>query len=60
MDTRILEENNQQCIKQYISLKPSDVISTDGKTIMGAGERGDTCYVHMVTAWQIKDSRKDN
>ena len=58
MDTRILEENNQQCIKQYIRLKPSDVISTDGKTIMGAGERGDTCYVHMVTACQIKIAEK--
>lgn len=54
MDTKILEENYQQWIKQYISLKPGDVISTDGKTIRGAGERGDTGYVHMVTACQTE------
>ena len=42
MDTRILEENYQQWIKQYISLTPGDVISIDGKTIRGAGERGDS------------------
>lgn len=54
MYTRILEENYQQWIKQYISLNPGNVISIDGKTIRGAGERGDTGYVHMVTACQTE------
>ena len=52
MDAKVLEENYQQWVKQYIHLKPGDVISIDGKTIRGAGERGDSGYVHMVTACQ--------
>lgn len=52
MDAKILENNYQQWIKQYIHLKPGDVISIDGKTMRGAGERGDSGYVHMVTACQ--------
>ena len=52
MDANVLEENYQQWVKQYIHLEPGDVISIDGKTIRGAGVRGDSGSVHMVTACQ--------
>ncbi len=52
MDAKVLEENYQQWIKQYIRLKPGDTISIDGKTIRGAGERGESSYVHLVSACQ--------
>lgn len=69
MDAKLLEENHQQWIKQYVRLKAGDVISIDGKTIKGAGGRGEPSHVHLVNAClsetgvslgQIKVDEKSN
>lgn len=50
MDPIALEENYQEWIKEYVELKPGDIISVDGKTIRGAGVKGSSSAVHMVSA----------
>ena len=50
IDPAILEAHYQEWIADYIKLKAGDIVSIDGKTIRGAGERGDEGYVHMVSA----------
>ena len=69
IDPAILEAHYQEWIADYIKLKAGDIVSIDGKTIRGAGERGDEGYVHMVSACesesgislgQIKVDEKSN
>ena len=64
-----MEAHYQEWIADYIKLKAGDVFSIDGKTIRGAGERGNEGYVHMVSACesesgislgQIKVDEKSN
>ncbi len=65
----IMEAHYQEWVSEYVKAKPGDCISVDGKTICGAGERGEEGFVHMVSAChsesgislgQVKVEQKSN
>lgn len=50
MNPAVLEENYQKWIKRFVKVSKDSVISIDGKTIRGAGNKDGESYAHIVSA----------
>lgn len=50
MDPAVLEENYRKWVKRFVKVSRDSVISIDGKTIRGAGNKDGGSYAHIVSA----------